>query len=152
MSDDALRVLRDDHQAVQGALADLQAALERLPAPEARRELEAVGRFLAEDLARHLAREENVLFPALERHIGREGGPIAVMLQEHDELRRLWPAFQRAVAAGTAAEAAHLGRSLGQLLAEHLHKEDWVLFPLAERVLTAEELREVRWALAGEES
>lgn len=149
---EALRALRADHEAVNRVLAQLDSALARSENPETLAVLREAARFLAEDLARHLAREEGFLFPVLERHIGREGGPVGVMLYEHEELRRLWPAFQGAVEAADLAAAASVGRALADLLAEHVHKEDWVLFPLAERVLTEEELEELRWALEAEAS
>ncbi len=146
---DALQALRQDHEAVRQALADLERWLARSPEEAGGEDLDAAVRFLAEDLEPHLAREETALFPVLERHIGREGGPVQVMLLEHEDLRRLWPAFRGAVAEGRWPEAARLGRALAELLAAHVHKEDMVLFPLAEHLLAPEELEEVRRTLAG---
>lgn len=137
---DPLAALRADHEAVRGALEALGRWLAQPPAPLPA----ALARFLERDLERHLAQEEDALFPALERYLGREGGPVYVMLLEHRELRRLAPALAQAAAAGRPREAAAAGEELLALLGEHVHKEDAVLFPLAERLLAPAELEEVR--------
>ena len=79
----------------------------------------------------HHAKEERHLFPALEKHgVPREGGPIGVMLSEHDEGR----AHVRAIAAslpdlksGRREVAAEIGDRLlsyATLLRAHIDKED----------------------------
>ncbi len=86
----------------------------------------------------HHGKEEQHLFPALERHgIPREGGPIGTMLDEHEQGRR----FLAAMGAGddrTIAEAIH---GYAQLLRAHIDKENDVLFPMAEQILSEAEQR-----------
>ena len=93
----------------------------------------------------HHLKEEKLLFPALEeRGIPREGGPIGMMLAEHEEGR----GYVRAMAAAFEAAAQDPGarrilRSKAtayiRLLREHITKEDEVLFQMADNVLSAEE-------------
>lgn len=84
----------------------------------------------------HHGKEEQHLFPALERRgIPRVRGPLGVMLLEHERGRDLIRAMSqeddRAVAAAI--------REYGALLRSHIEKENGVLFPLAEQVLSDEE-------------
>jgi hemerythrin-like domain-containing protein len=94
----------------------------------------------------HHGKEETELFPAMERAgIPRQGGPIGVMLMEHDQGR----AFIRQMAAaaellangdGTAAEAlAEAIRGYTTLLRGHIKKEDSILFPMADAAIPAHE-------------
>jgi len=80
----------------------------------------------------HHAKEEAHLFPALVEHgIPNEGGPIGVMLQEHEEGR----ALVRTFAAGDPATAISAIRRFVLLLREHIAKENDVLFPMSDQVL-----------------
>lgn len=94
----------------------------------------------------HHTKEEKHLFPALEeRGVPGDSGPIAVMLQEHEEGRRMVRAFAEALhQSARAPERA--ARVLAErleayvaLLRPHIEKENKVLFPLANRVLRAED-------------
>jgi hemerythrin-like domain-containing protein len=90
----------------------------------------------------HHGKEETELFPAMEKAgIPRQGGPIAVMLADHDQGR----AYIRAMAdtsaryaAGDATAKAPLAAAVTgyvQLLRGHISKEDNILFPMADSVL-----------------
>ncbi len=85
----------------------------------------------------HHAKEERHLFPAmLERSPRASDGPIGVLLEEHNEGRRLVEAIAEAVAAGGAG--AGLAADLvayADLMRAHTDKEDNVVFPLADRLL-----------------
>jgi hemerythrin-like domain-containing protein len=91
----------------------------------------------------HHAKEEEVLFPALEAAgIAREGGPIAVMLKEHNlgrgYIRATGEAFERCRGGDpkAAADMAASLRSYINLLDQHIDKENNVLFVMADRVLS----------------
>jgi hemerythrin-like domain-containing protein len=94
----------------------------------------------------HHGKEENQLFPAMEKAgIPRQGGPIGVMLVEHDQgrafIRSMDEAGQR-YASGDAAARAPLAaavRGYVELLRGHIYKEDTILFPMADSVLPASE-------------
>jgi hemerythrin-like domain-containing protein len=90
----------------------------------------------------HHQKEEGVLFKAMvENGIPVEGGPIGVMLSEH-EMGRAYTRAMRAAAERFQAgdESARLdivqnARNYTALLRQHIYKEDNVLFPMADRVL-----------------
>lgn len=84
----------------------------------------------------HHWKEEQHLFPALARRgVPVEGGPIGVMLAEHEEGRRLL----RLMAEGSDREAAGAVKAYAALLRAHIDKENGILFPLAEQVLSEAE-------------
>jgi len=98
----------------------------------------------------HHGKEENALFPALvEAGIAKENGPIGVMLHEHIIGR----GYIKEISAAT--EEYKLGNSeAGQLIAaglsnyinlleNHIFKEENVLFPMAEKVLSDRKQNEV---------
>jgi hemerythrin-like domain-containing protein len=84
-----------------------------------------------------------------ERGLPKRGGPITVMLHEHDQGR----ASVRAVAAalpeakkGNASAVAAVGEDLFsyiELLRAHIDKENDILFPMAERLLSADDMRQL---------
>ncbi len=90
----------------------------------------------------HNKKEENHLFPLIEqRGIPRQGGPLAVMLQEHEQSRALLAtltATAKAYLAGASDQADELRRVFGDyttLLRNHFWKENDILYPMARRVL-----------------
>jgi len=94
----------------------------------------------------HHFKEEQVLFPAMEEHgIPKDGGPIGVMLMEHEEGRSHVRSMHAAVVAIEAkSEAAkesllNSARAYLRLLREHIQKEDEVLFRIADDVIPADE-------------
>lgn len=98
----------------------------------------------------HHAKEENLLFPRLaERGLSRDGGPLGVMLMEHDEGRGYLKAARAALPKArqsdkTAGAAVRKGiLNYAELLRAHIHKENMVLFHLANELLTAADQREL---------
>jgi hemerythrin-like domain-containing protein len=94
----------------------------------------------------HHGKEEDLLFPLLERKgLPNAGGPIGVMLAEHGQGRELIRRMTEAAAqcrAGDQAAAktwASAAGSYAALLRAHIHKENQILFVMAERMLTGEE-------------
>lgn len=88
----------------------------------------------------HHTKEERALFPLLERVDASAGGPVSVMLSEHDAGREAIRAIDAALADVDGSEPARIavGQHLAtyaKLLRLHIHKEDTVLFPLADRLL-----------------
>jgi regulator of cell morphogenesis and NO signaling len=103
--------------------------------------LAALLEHLATELEQHMAKEEQVLFPAIDA--GRRGSaihmPIRVMMQEHDDhgvslrrLRELTTEFEPPPEACTTWRALYAGlEKLEAELMEHIHLENNVLFPRA---------------------
>jgi len=135
----AIEVLRHEHDAILMALDILDRIVDaakhgRIDSEDA---VSFVG-FLKEFADKcHHGKEEGLLFPAM---IGAgaptEGGPVSVMLEEHERGRALVAAMVAACdpvlrpeAFGDAAAAytAHLRM--------HIEKENTELFPLAERII-----------------
>jgi hemerythrin-like domain-containing protein len=94
----------------------------------------------------HHAKEEGHLFPEMEKAgIPRERGPIGVMLAEHEAGRKHVAAMAGALAGirkgdRKAAQAfAAAARGYGQLLSQHILKEDRVLYPMADARLSPDQ-------------
>jgi hemerythrin-like domain-containing protein len=90
----------------------------------------------------HHNKEEKVLFPLLERREKAAGGPVSVMLSEHEAgrqaIRAIDEALPRAASDPAARDAvAENLATYAHLLRLHINKENSVLFPLADRVLDA---------------
>jgi len=94
----------------------------------------------------HHAKEEDVFFPVLEqRGIPEQGGPIGVMLYEH-EMGRDWMDRMRKASEAQSFDAhsfAEAAKEYISLLRQHIFKENNVLFRMAERVMTQADDAEV---------
>jgi hemerythrin-like domain-containing protein len=94
----------------------------------------------------HHGKEERHLFPAMNaKGMPLEAGPLAVMLHEHEQGRAAVRAIAEALERGKRGEAdagEALARALlgyVELLRNHIAKEDNVLFPMADRLLSEPE-------------
>jgi len=88
----------------------------------------------------HHGKEERVLFPSLAKAgIPVDGGPIGVMLHEHDEGRMLVRGMQQALDGVKPSDFALYAARYIELLEAHIMKEDNILFPRAEDFLTFED-------------
>ena len=144
-SDIPVATLKEEHQVILRVIRVLGRLMDRL---------EETGEFPAATLARcveffrlfadacHHGKEEDLLFPVLEaRGIPRDGGPIGVMLYEHQIARKLTrdmhDALANARADGTAAPESfrQAARSYIDLLTNHIFKEDNILFNMGARVM-----------------
>jgi hemerythrin-like domain-containing protein len=90
----------------------------------------------------HHGKEEDLLFPELEaRGIPREGGPIGVMLYEHQLGRGFVRAMKENLGPardgdkGALSRLAAAGHNFIDLLTQHIHKEDHILFNMADHVI-----------------
>ncbi|HEX6811766.1 MAG TPA: hemerythrin domain-containing protein [Planctomycetota bacterium] len=83
----------------------------------------------------HLAREENLLFPAFERATGNTEGPTAVMRLEHAQMRDLVESLAQALAARDGKRFLSLCESLMLLVQQHNMKEENVLYPMCDQLL-----------------
>ncbi len=91
----------------------------------------------------HHGKEEKLLFPELERNgIPKDGGPIGVMLYEHQvgrgHIKNMNDAYSQFKAGDNKAlpQIADEIKKYVNLLMSHIHKENNILFPMADRVLT----------------
>ncbi len=149
----ASEVLMTEHRAVERVLKVLSPSADRLDAGEAvpasvfEDSLDFLRNFA--DKCHH-GKEETALFPAMAKAgVPVEQGPIGVMLAEHEQGRSYIKAMTEALdeyKRGDSAARSRLAesaRGYADLLAQHIKKEDTILFPMADRLLpdaTQEEL------------
>jgi len=107
----------------------------------------------------HHFKEEKVLFPAMEAHgIPSEGGPVGMMLMEHEEarsyVRAMFAAISLIEAKNEAAKESLLtsAQAYCRLLREHIQKEDEVLFRMADEVISADDQKKLLAAFAQHEA
>jgi hemerythrin-like domain-containing protein len=99
----------------------------------------------------HHQKEESILFPQMaEAGVPREGGPIGVMLYEHDEGRSCIRQMSESLDAASAGDAGarqvltRMSLNYVALLRAHIMKEDQVLFPMADQVLDGQKKQSIR--------
>lgn len=89
----------------------------------------------------HHQKEEKVLFPELEKKgIPKEGGPMGVMILEHELKRGLVKELKKALDEGKEGKIREHAAAIVTLLRDHISKENDCLYPIAEQVLTGEDL------------
>lgn len=146
-------ILTREHRVIEKVLDSLHAFTQRLePGGEGDRRMVAeFAEFFREFADRcHHGKEEDRLFVSLVEHgVPRDAGPVAVMLQEH-EIGRGHVEALTAVGAGSGPLSAqecetvrHHAEAYVPLLALHIQKEDQILFPLAERILSNDVLEDL---------
>ncbi len=148
----ATKILRHEHDVIGRALSILAAVGARAGRGEAPPPADVAGLldFFATfaDGCHHVT-EEPILFPALEAAGLPHGqGPVAAMLDQHEQGRRLVAALRREQPAldrdaGARARFAAAARDYVALLERHIEIENEVLFPGADRMLSEERDREV---------
>lgn len=144
MENQAIAILTNEHRLIlEGldvalAMADRLEGTGEVPAADIGKIFDFITKYADEF---HHKKEEDVLFKWMEsRGFPADGGPIAVMLCEHDSGRAMIAfakaAFERFKGgeAGAAAEiAAHL-RGFAEHLRHHIFKEDNILYPMAQNL------------------
>ena len=89
-------------------------------------------------LIHHFFMEEKVLFPAFEQVTGNTMGPTRMMRMEHEQMLEL--CTRMAVAMGTQDETEYSGvaETLLILLQQHNIKEEQVLYPMSDQMLSGQ--------------
>jgi len=101
-------------------------------------------------LESHSEKEEGHLFEMMATYIGRNQGPIAVMEMEHEEAKRLItlflentePPFNHQNETFVDENCNHVIEAY-HVLTSHFMKEEQVLFPMAETMLTDQQKAEL---------
>lgn len=149
----ATQILMDEHRVIEQVLATLEESANMLLAGQPVRP----GLFIdAAQFIRgfadgcHHKKEEGVLFVSMADHgVPVEGGPIGVMLSDHEQgriyTRQMAAAAERLQAGDENARQEVAANTLGyvKLLRGHIMKEDNVLFPMADRVVPQAEQDQV---------
>lgn len=144
----ATDILRDEHNAVKLMLEIMEAMSVRMTARQSvqRQDLDNVIDFLNVFVDQcHHAKEEQMLFPELEAvGIPKNGGPIGVMLAEHELGREYIRNINKELLNYGSADPSQLTELTGyveayiELLNEHIHKENDILFEMADKLLSDE--------------
>ncbi len=133
----------DDHRDCEAKWAHVEALLDSGDGAA----LDKAWQHFDQATRRHLAMEEEVLFPAFEGTSGMDqSGPTVVMRQEHRQMRALLDQIGLAIDDGDTEEAFDQGDTLHMLTQQHNIKEEGMLYSIAENVL-AEEWPELRQKL-----
>jgi hemerythrin-like domain-containing protein len=140
--------LKKEHQGIELMLRILQAVSGKIGSGERihSEHLDGILEFLSIFVDKcHHGKEEEFLFPALEKTgILREGGPIGVMLNEHEQGRKLVARLKVAVRSYTSGDKTAAGsihvtaNEYIALLTQHIVKENTVLFPMADARLNSD--------------
>jgi len=144
----AIEDLRTEHAAILAALQTLAGITGRLGRKQDVDDKDVrdfIG-FLKEFADKcHHGKEEGILFPALVKAgIPEQGGPVGVMLAEHTRGRDLTRKMEAAVSSAPDYRAfSEAATQYSALLTSHIAKENEVLFPSAERVLSEKQLDEI---------
>lgn len=146
-------VLMNEHRLIERVLEAAEAAADHLERGVAVRPgffLDAAAFIAGFADGCHHHKEEGVLFPAMLRGgLPGESGPIPVMLHEHQQGRELTRAIREAATRMQEGDGGAAGRLVGSvraytaLLRNHIAKEDGVLFPMADTMLSPQAEREV---------
>ncbi len=140
----ATDVLKGEHRVIEQVLDCLESIAERARAQGSLdRESAADALRFVRDFADacHHGREEQHLFPAMiQKGVPGEVGPVGVMLTEHEAGRAAARRMEELISGEGDVEAfAHEATTFVGLLREHILKEDNILFPMANSVLSEEE-------------
>jgi hemerythrin-like domain-containing protein len=148
-----VEMLEAEHRVIQKMVAGMSLLAEQLKGgePVDVSLLESIVAFLRTFADRcHHGKEETFLFPALiRRGVPSHGCPIGGLTMEHQKGRVMVGELADAIrgyAAGEPPAREDLVKSLRALVAfypNHIWKEDYLLFPLAGKVLTPEDQQEL---------
>jgi len=133
-------LLSREHKLILRALDVLDALTESM---EARGEFDedAVDRVL--DFLRwfadahHQAKEETILFPAIKAAAGAQDQPVRHMMFEHGQERQSIEDLEKDVRLGKLSDFVAAANKLISTLRNHIYKEDQLLFPEADSLLSS---------------
>ena len=146
-------ILKEEHRIIKRMLEVLEAISDKLDAGEdiSAESLEKTVDFIRTFADKyHHGKEEDLLFTRAElRGVPGEGGPIGVMLVEHEEGRGFGAAMAEAIERYARGEGdarldyAKNARLYAALRLQHIDKEDNILYPITDNYLTEEDQKEL---------
>jgi len=143
--------LKNEHRVIERMLGIVSRACDRLDAGQ---EVDPELFIGAADFFRnfadrcHHSKEEKLLFgKMMARGMSGETGPIAVMLREHEDgrahVRRMAELSGKRLDRRVRKELIEHARGYVELLSAHIHKEDDILYPMADQLLSEADQREL---------
>ena len=108
----------------------------------------SAARYIKEEVSVHNRSEEELLFPALERHVE---GPTKALRADHRELETANKEFEEGIERvrenhydrSAITDLVSAGKNVVRIFVNHIHKENDILFPIARKFLSKEELRDI---------
>ena len=136
-------LLMADHEIILKAVHILEAICDQTERREAvdKSDVRSLLTFLRDfaDGAHHV-KEEAILFPALmQAGMAMHEGPLRVMAYEHERGRALIAAMDEALGRNDNYDFVMYARRYIKLLTEHIEKENYVLFDIADQKLMDDE-------------
>ncbi len=103
---------------------------------------------LEEEINHHNVMEEEALFPVLEQYVE---GPTELLIDEHKLMKKKFLILKKRLAKTELTISSKLIsqklvlsiRETVQVFVNHIHKENYILFPLLKRFLSEKELEKV---------
>ncbi len=146
-------LLKQEHRSIEEMLKVMEAVCKKLESGEqvSLDDLNNIVEFIKvfADTCHH-GKEEDLLFTAMiDAGIPKEGGPVAVMLMEHDMGRNFVKGLSQATedyGKGNTESSAQIienARNYASLLSNHIFKEDNILYPMADTHLSDEKQNEL---------
>jgi hemerythrin-like domain-containing protein len=149
----ATQILIDEHRVIERVLTAMETAAGRLAGGDYLRPAFFLNAALfIKNFADgcHHRKEEGVLFIAMnESGMSSQGGPIGMMLAEHEKgrlfTREMKDAADKWEKGDLSARPVVIQNALGYtaLLRQHIYKEDTILFPMADQVIPLEKQEKV---------
>jgi DUF438 domain-containing protein len=143
MASQWFELLMTDHETTERVFDAVTNVFQKPQGPQADMVAAMLEYFTAYVDGCHNKKEEDHLFPLIERRgIPKTGGPLAVMLQEHEQSRKMLEELAplaRRYASGDAGMLSELSARFGEyaaLLKDHYWKENDILYPMARRVIS----------------
>ena len=104
--------------------------------------------YVDEEVRVHNKHEEDALFPVVERYVD---GPTSVLREDHAKMAKIYKKLNYSVKAlkenhddkTSRYELCESAEEIVQLMVNHIHKENHILFPMIQRFCTKEEVREI---------
>lgn len=104
--------------------------------------------YVDQEVRVHNKHEEDALFPVVERYVD---GPTAVLREDHAKMAKIYKKLNYSIKAlkenhddkTSRYELVDSAEEIVQLMVNHIHKENHILFPMIQRFCTKEEVREI---------
>ncbi len=143
----ATEQLKEEHKIIKVMLEILEAICRKLEKGEdvPKEHLEGVVEFIKVFADKcHHGKEEDLLFPAMEEAgIPKEGGPIGVMLEEHNMGRDYVKGMSKSFSSQDFKKFIENARGYIELLEQHIDKEDNILYKMADMHLSEKKQKEL---------
>jgi len=145
--------LKEEHRRIEEMLQVMETVCKKLESSEQvnTEDLKNIVEFIKEfaDKAHHGKEEELLLVAMVDAGIPKDGGPVGVMLMEHDMGRNYVKGMSEAIEeydkgnTDASSKIIENARNYASLLSNHIYKEDNILYPMADMHLSEEKQNEL---------